>query len=152
MGAVCFTATFSYQGLYPYPRLLDQMDIFVFNLRPLKHVFSTVAALTNLLVLKQLPVSLKQPDSKTVHAAGPSPTQSHVFLSHRDQVVGPTAAHALCPPLKTVGVSPASASGLVFPVDVCLLPGFHKAFLSSHGMSPSVCSFVHACMHSLVFV
>lgn len=74
-------ATFSYQGLYPYLRLLDQMDIFVFNLRTQNHVFSTVAALTNLLVLKQLPVSLKQPDSKTVRAAGPSPTQPRVLLS-----------------------------------------------------------------------
>lgn len=106
---------------------------------------------TNLSVLKQLPVSLKQPDSKTRCAAGPSPTQPHV-LSHREQVVGPTAAHALCSPLKTVGVSLASASGLVFPVDVCLLPGFHKASLSSLGTSPSVCSFMHARMHSLVFV
>lgn len=106
---------------------------------------------TNLSVLKQLPVSLKQPDSKTRCAAGPSPTQPHV-LSHREQVVGPAAAHALCSPLKTVGVSLASASGLVFPVDVCLLPGFHKASLSSLGTSPSVCSFRHARMHSLVFV
>lgn len=126
-----------------------ERHFFVFNLRPPKHVFPTVAALTNLLVLKQLPVSLKQPDSKTGRAAGPSPTQPHV-LSHREQVVG--AAHALRPPLKTVGVSLASASGLVFPVDVCLLPGFQKASLSSLGMSPSVCSFMHAHMHSLVFV
>lgn len=44
-------------------------------------MFSTVAALANLTVLKQLFVSLKQLDFKTIHAAGPSPTPVLMFFS-----------------------------------------------------------------------
>lgn len=91
-------------------------------------MFSTVAALTSLTVLKHLPVSLKQPFFKTVHAVGPSPTQPS--CSSLSQGAGGTKGPTAAPDrlLKLSGVSLVSASGPVFTVHVYLLPGSIKPF------------------------